>query len=141
MTYDEARAHRARRQQAQERSRLARIAAAEARHARLLAAVAARAAAQRAAEEDRRIRGSEALLSKAAALRGQMYSDLSESPRDMWGRDRLQMFGMDDWLGILETLGPDYFIDAAMEARRVAAAAAAAAEAAAAAAAASSDDY
>ena len=71
------------------------------------------AAARR--DEDRR-----ALLSEAAFLRGALYRSLSETTRDVYGRPRLADFDLEDWRGLLQTLGPNHFIHAALEQRRAA---------------------
>ena len=84
------------------------------------AAIARRRQAAAAHREEDRL----ALLHEAAVLRGALFRSLSESPRDMYGRPRLADFDLADWNGVLASLGPDHFIHAALEQRRVATAAA-----------------
>ena len=65
-----------------------------------------------------------ALLSEAATLRSALFRRLSESPRDIYNQPRLEDFDLANWNGVLASLGPDHFIHAALEQRRVATAAA-----------------
>jgi hypothetical protein len=87
-------------------------------------AAAAAITRRRQAAATRREEDQRALLSEAATLRGALFRSLSESPCDVYNRPRLEHFDLANWNGVLASLGPDHFIHAALEQRRVATAAA-----------------
>ena len=83
------------------------------------AAIARRRQAAARREEDQL-----ALMHETAVLRGALFRSLSELPCDMYNWPRLEDFDLANWEGILAELGPNYFLQAAQEQRRVATAAA-----------------